>query len=104
MYSVEILPVARQDLIEIVRYVTITLNSPQAAQRLADQLMDGIQSLRTLPYRRPVYHPIRNLEHDFRALRVGNYLVFYWVDEEPQLVTVARVIYAKSDIAAKFSS
>ena len=104
MYSIEILPIAQQDLTEIARYVAVTLDSPQAAERLAEQLIDGIRSLRNLPCRRPVYHPIRNLEHEYRALRVENYLVFYWVDENPQLVTVARVIYAKSDIAAKFPS
>ena len=28
-----------------------------------------------------------------------NFLMFYWVDEEKKLVTVARVVYAKRDVA-----
>ena len=39
--------------------------------------------------------PIRPLKHEYRKLRVRNYLVFYWVDEERKLVTVARMIYAR---------
>ena len=49
------------------------------------------------PYATPTYQPIRPLKHEYRKILVQNYLMFYWVDEEKKLVTVARVVYAKRD-------
>ena len=72
MYKLEYLPVARKDMIEIVRYISRELQNPD-------------------------YQPIRSLKHEYRKILVQNYLMFYWVDEEEKLVTVARVVYAKRD-------
>lgn len=48
-----------------------------------------------MPYRRRVYAPLRELVHEFRAIDVGNYLLFYWVEEElERVVTVARILFA----------
>ena len=102
MYRVEILPIAQRDLVEIASYVTSTLESPEAAEQLSAKLVDGIRSLESMPYRKTVYTPLKHLEKEYRALRVESYLIFYWVDEKEQLVTVARVIYAKADIAERF--
>jgi plasmid stabilization system protein ParE len=49
----------------------------------------------------PAYYPIRELGHDYRKLLVDNYIMFYWVDETRHCVTVARVIYAKSDYSKR---
>ena len=78
MYKLEYLPVARKDMLEIVRYISRELQNPDAADRLAVEL-------------------IRPLKHEYRKILVQNYLMFYWVDEEKKLVTVARVVYAKRD-------
>ena len=97
MYKLEYLPVARKDMLEIVRYISGELQNPDAANRLAVKLVDAAESVLTFPYATPAYHPIRPLKHEYRNILVQNYLMFYWVDEEKKLVTVARVIYAKRD-------
>ena len=86
MYKLEYLPVARKDMLEIVRYIRGELQNPDAAE-----------SVLTFPYATPAYQPIRPLKHEYRKILVQNYLMFYWVDEEKKLVTVARVVYAKRD-------
>ena len=91
MYKLEYLPVARKDMLEIVRYISGELQNPDAAARLA------AESVLTFPYATPAYQPIRPLKHEYRKILVQNYLMFYWVDEEKKLVTVARVVYAKRD-------
>ncbi len=48
-------------------------------------------------YAYPVYTPIQPLKHEYQMLSVRSYLLFYWVNEEEKLVTVARVIYGKRD-------
>lgn len=94
-YKLEYLPVARQDLIEIVRYISKKLKNPAAAERLATELIDAGNRISAFPYANPGYTPIRPLKHEYRKLQVQNYFIFYFVDEEKKLITVARVVYAK---------
>lgn len=95
MYNLEYLPAARQDMIGIVRYISKELKNPAAADRLAMELIEAGDGILAFPYAHPAYIPIRPLKHEYRKLLVQNYLMFYWVDEEKKLVTIARVIYAK---------
>ena len=97
MYKIEYLPAARQDMIEIVRYISQELQNPTAADQLAMELIEAGDGILRFPYANPSYIPIRPLKHEYRKLQVQNYTVFYWVDEAEQLVTVARVVYAKRD-------
>lgn len=99
MYKLEYLPVAQRDMVEIVRYISGELQNPVAADRLATELVNAAESVLTFPYALPAYQPIRPLKHEYRKILVQNFLVFYWVDEEKKLVTVARVVYAKRDIS-----
>lgn len=42
MYKLEYLPVARKDMLEIVRYISRELQNPDAADRLAVELIDAV--------------------------------------------------------------
>lgn len=97
MYNLEYLPFARQDLIEIVTYISQDLQNPTAANRLAEEIVQAAEKLQLFPYACPVYLPIRPLQWEYRKLLVQNFLLFYRVDEEKKLITVARVLYARSD-------
>lgn len=98
MYKLAYLPVAQNDMIEIVRYISKDLKNPVAAERLAVELIGAAESVLAFPYATPVYQPIRPLKREYRKILVQNYLMFYWVDEEKKLVTVARVMYARRNI------
>ena len=97
MYKLEYLPAARQDMVDIVQYISRELCNPVAANRLAIELIKAGDSIPEFPYANPAYIPIRPLKHEYRKLSLQNYIMFYWVDESEQLVTVARVVYAKRD-------
>ena len=97
MYKLEYLPVARQDMVEIARYISRELGNPAAAERLATELIEAGESIPSFPYANPAYIPIRPLKHEYRKLLVQNYFIFYWVDEKSKVVTVARIIYARRD-------
>lgn len=101
MYKVEYLPAALGDLKGAVTYIAQDLGSPQAAGELAQKIVDAGEILSSMPYRKRVYHAAGPLAHEYRALCVDNYLMFYWVDEERRIVTIARVIYRRTDAAAK---
>lgn len=97
MYKLEYLPVARRDMIEIVRYIGQELQNTTAADQLAMELIEAGDSIPKFPYANPAFIPIRPLKHEYRKLLVQNYFMFYWVDEVKKLVTVARVVYARRD-------
>lgn len=95
MYKVEYLPAAYNDMIEIIRYISFELGNSVAANKLGVEFVTAIDSLQDFPYRHSVYFPLKPLKHEYRRLPVGNYIVFYWVDEAEKLIVVARVIYGK---------
>lgn len=97
MYKLEYLPVARKDMLEIVRYINQVLQNPDAAERLAVELVNAAEGVLKFPYATQACRPLRPLKHEYRKIQVQNFLMFYWVDEEKKLVTVARVVYAKRD-------
>ena len=97
MYKLEYLPAARQDMVELVRYISRELSNQTAAEKLAVELIEAGDSIPEFPYSNPAYTPIRPLKHEYRKKLVQKYMMFYWVDEGEKLVTVARVIYAKRD-------
>ena len=68
MYKLEYLPVARKDMLEIVRYISGELQNPDAAARLAVELVDAAESVLTFPYATPAYQPIRPLKHEYRKI------------------------------------
>lgn len=97
MYNLEFLPIARQDMSDIAQYVNKVLCNPIAAMNLIQRMVHAAEELQEQPYSCPVYYPARTLPFEYRKLLVGNYILFYRVDEKKKLVTVIRVVYAKRD-------
>ncbi len=97
MYKLEYLPVALQDMVDIVRYISNELKNPIAADNIANEFVNSAETLIDFPYSNPVYHPIRPLNKEYRKLLVKNFIIFYYVDEAEKIITIARVIYAKRD-------
>jgi len=97
MYQLEFLPIARQDMIDIARYIGHELLNPTAAEKLADAMIDAAEMLTDFPYINAIHQSIKPLKKEYRKLIVKNYIMFYWVDEKDKKVTIARVIYARRD-------
>jgi len=97
MYQLEFLPIARQDMTDIVRYISHELFNPTAAEKLADEMIDAAGRLTDLPYINAIHQSIKPLKREYRKLIVKNYIMFYWIDENKKHVTIARVIYARRD-------
>ena len=100
MYSVEYMPLAVQDMVEIVVYITRELNNPTAAECIAEQLTKAGESLREIFRMRSLpIHRCAPLKHEYRKLLVENYMMLYWVTETEKRVTIARVVYARRNYA-----
>ena len=96
MYKIIYLPLAREDLTDIITYTVDYLKAPKAAMDLLDSFEKSISRLEQFPFSFKVYQPIEALENEYRLLPVKNYAVFYVVKE--QVVEIHRFIYVKMDL------
>lgn len=85
----------------IARYISHELANPKAAKKLSIRLVKAADRLIDFPYSNPAYYPLRPLTQEYRRLIVDNYIMFYYVDEEKKIITVARVIYARRDYGSQ---
>lgn len=68
---------ALTDLQEIVAY--LAQHNPGAAERIGNDIVDHVETLRTFPFIGPRYP--RNSRGDRREIVCGNYRIFYRVSE-----------------------
>lgn len=96
-YRIILTPEAQNDIRTIVLYIARTLAAPQAALRLEEDFRKEILSLRHMP---KCIKPVEEQPwHDvgIRRIRVKNYYVYFWIDEDAHCVKVTAVIYVGRD-------
>jgi plasmid stabilization system protein ParE len=98
MYKIIYLLVARQDIENIILYISDQLKAPKAAIDLLDEFDRSISLLKEFPYAHKLYRPIRALEEDYRILPVKNYAIFYVVREQGKIVEIHRIVYARMNL------
>ena len=96
-YKIEITAKAKRDLREIHTYVANNLKELAIADKLLDKIEAEIWTLRQMPQRHALERDEQLKQRNLRKLIVGNYLVFYAVDERKKTVRVVRVLYARRD-------
>lgn len=92
-YQVRLLPVAEDDLIEIVTY--IALDRPSAAEALANRIEERLAQLSTHPKLGTVPREDELARIGYRYLVVEDYLIFYMIDGRS--VIVHRVLHGARD-------
>lgn len=98
MYKLEFLPIAKNDIDNIIYYISINLGNKIAAVNLSKKFIDGANGILIFPYGVPVYEIAGKLKNEYRRVRVNNYLMFYTINEEKKVITIVRVLYRKMDI------
>ena len=92
-YTVRLLPVAEEDLDEIVAYVA--LDNLEAALKLAERIESDLATLSSFPELGRIPRDSDLREVGYRYLIVVNYLVFYTV--EKRTVIVHRILHGARD-------
>ena len=95
MYKVHYLPLALDDLKEIVRYIAHELGAPRAAKNLVNKIDREVQKISKNPFRCHVYAPLEKLKYEYRVLNINNYSLFYIIEKEK--VEIHRVLYCRRD-------
>lgn len=96
-YEVKITRQAKEQMVEIVDYISGELLAPDAAIHLLDKIENNIMSLSELPERFQLIEEEPWRSEGIRKLVVHNFLVYYWINEMDYKVQVISVIYDKRD-------
>ncbi len=102
-WKVEFAEQAKNDLRDILDYITYELQAPKAAAQLVREITNEILSLNQMPMRYRLYDEEPWQSQGLRYFPIKNYLVFYYPDESANTVYVARVIYGGRDISRQLS-
>ncbi|MBQ3505243.1 MAG: type II toxin-antitoxin system RelE/ParE family toxin [Clostridia bacterium] len=96
-FKIEYTPDACADVESIADYIATTLCAPQAAKKLLFNVRRTIETLQRFPFSGTLLAEQMERESQRRWLRVGNYMIFYVVDEQKETVYILRVLYGPSD-------
>ena len=88
---------ARDDLYGIGRYIALELLNPLVADRTVEAIQLSVLGLSDMPYRFPLVDDERLAAMGYRKLPIKNYLAFFTIDEETNIVNVERILYARRD-------
>lgn len=88
---------AEQDLVEIFSYITETLKAPAAAKRLYTKIKQEIIGLKDMPQRCPLIDEEPYSLIGVRKKFVGNYIIFFIVNEATGEVRVFRILYNRRE-------
>ena len=92
-YNIEYSMEAKQDLIDIKRYIKYNLQEPNTAQKLITKIKNEIDSLKDNPEMYSVIDDDIIKRFKIRKLVVDNYIVFYRINDEN--IQIVRVMYGR---------
>ena len=93
---------AAQDLTDIIEYISDTLYSPGAAERFYNEVAKRLDKIGENPFIYPLSRNKKLSAEGYRVAVIGNYLLFYVVNEANTIAYIIRIVYGKRDITAIF--
>ena len=98
IWRVDYAEAARQDLRDVLDYISNVLLEPMTAAKQVTRIMDAMDSLENMPMRHRLYDNEPWRSKGLRIMPVDNYIVLYLPDESKKTVSIIRVIYGRRDI------
>ena len=92
-YNIEYSKEARQDLIEIKRYIKYNLQEPATAQKLISKIKTEIDKLKSDPQIYAIIDDDFIKKFEIRKLIVDNYIVFYRIQNNN--IQIVRIMYGR---------
>ena len=100
-YTVRITRQAREHLRGIKKHIAEELLAPEAAKNTIAAIKKEIKSLDKMPERIKLTEEEPWRSEGIHRMRVKNYYVYFWIDDENSKVQVTSVIYVARDQAAQ---
>ncbi len=98
MYRLEYLKLAKEDMDNIIYYISYHLKNKTAALHLAEEFIKSTNNIMLFPYGTSEYVSTWKLKNKYRRVKVKNFYIFYTIDEKKKVITIARVVYRKRDL------
>ena len=89
---------AKRDLRSIYEYIAFKLLAPKSAGKQAQRIMNEVLNLNEMPMRFKLYGEEPWSSYGLRVFPIGNYLVFYIVLEQKNVVNIVRIMFGGRDI------
>ena len=93
MYRLKFLPAAKSDRVAIRKYLAQFYDN--TVHNFFTLLKTRLSQLKQFPFSCPLYEDA----HDYRMMTVGDYLVFYKVNEAEKIVEVHRIFHHSRNIS-----
>ncbi len=95
-FKLQYLPLFWDDLNSAVTYISDVLHAAEAAERLVDQVENGILEHLHNPTMAATYQTTRGRPLPYYWFEVGNYMVFYVIFDD--VMEVRRFVYGSRDL------
>lgn len=92
-YSIEYSKEARQDLLDLKRYIKYNLQEPNIAKKLTDKIKTEINKLVDNPTIYSIIDDELIKKFEIRKIIVDNYIVFYRVNHNK--IQIVRIVYGR---------
>ena len=96
-YGYVITETAEADTDETFEYIAGDLANPYAASDFADELEKKIDEICKAPKTGRLVENEYLKRNDVRRILVGNYIVYYIIDDEARNIVILRLVYGKRD-------
>ena len=96
-YEVEVTAFAENSVRAIAFYIRNELKAPQAARNTVKMIFDAINKLDTFPNKIKLTEEEPWHTEGIHQMTVGNYYVYFWINEPENKVIVTDVIYARRE-------
>ena len=97
-WKVQFVGSARDDLIEIIRYILENDGLESAKEMMALIRQDVKQRLKTLPHRGRLVPELETISREYREIRVKPYRIIYRAIDEQKTVRILVVAHVKRSI------
>ena len=99
-YQIHITSAAEQDLINATDHIEYVLKNPKAADDLLLEAEKQINNLSNFPEKHKLVDESILSSWGIRFIVINNYLAFYTIDSDKNLVIILRFLFQKSNWSA----
>ena len=92
-YEIIVSEKAKHEIDDIYRYISKSLMAEKAAENLVNKIERSILQLEAMPKLGSRLEIYKLKKYTYRKLIINNYIVLYRIDEERNIVYIARVVY-----------
>ena len=99
MYELVFSKIIEEDIDSCYSYIKDNLEAPMAAEKLMEELYVKLNYIKEKPYSRPFVHDEFLSSLGIRSIKVNNYLVFYYVEDNEikKTINLVSFMYNKRD-------